>query len=113
MRTHTYYSATCPTCGRPSAAPYRETDAHGKVLAGCVDEFHTGHLVTPSASAAWHARPDARRIRTASKAGRMGGITRDIRELHAADVAAQSTEYREQAEARRAIREHAAARVHS
>ena len=53
----------CPTCFRAPAAPFRVWDASGKILSGCVDACHTGHLVTPSASASWHARPAARQIR--------------------------------------------------
>jgi len=70
-----YFSATCPICGRAAGAPYRVYSAEGKVIHGCVDHFHTGHLVTPSASTSWHARPEARKIRAAMKAGRDGCVT--------------------------------------
>lgn len=54
--------ARCNTCGRPASAPFRRY-AEGKIVAGCVDDFHTGHLVTPSASSFWHNRPEAKKIR--------------------------------------------------
>lgn len=71
----TFHATTCPTCTRIAAAPFRATDASGKIVNGCVDHFHTGHLVTPSASATWHSRPEAKRIRAKSKAGRGGCVT--------------------------------------
>lgn len=74
MKTTIYLSTTCPTCCRSASTPARVYVA-GKVVSGCVDHFHTGHLVTPSTSASWHARPEAKKIRAASKAGRMGGVT--------------------------------------
>lgn len=66
------HASTCPTCCRPAAAPFRVYDARGKVLSGCVDHFHTGHLVTPSESAMWHARPEAKRLRAQQRAMRDG-----------------------------------------
>jgi hypothetical protein len=75
MKTRIYYSATCPTCGNGPYSPFRSYDAQGRVVQGCVDEFHTEHLVTPSASSAWHARPAARQLRTSAKQARLGGIT--------------------------------------
>jgi hypothetical protein len=62
----------CNTCGRDASAPYRVYDARGKCTAGCVDDFHTGHLVTPSESSRWHNRPDAKKIRAALKRGQSG-----------------------------------------
>lgn len=62
----------CPTCGHSEGAPYRQYDSRGHVISGCVDEFHTGHLVTPSESAYWHGRPEARKIRARLKKGRSG-----------------------------------------
>ena len=79
MKTHTFFDTTCPTCGRRAGDPFRVFDARGKVLQGCVDEFHTDELVTPSESARWHARPVAKKMRRDAKAARMGGITRDVR----------------------------------
>lgn len=75
MASKIYYSATCPICNRDAPSPARVYDASGKVLHGCVDHFHTGHLMTPSESAMWHARPAARKIRAAMKAGRDGCVT--------------------------------------
>jgi hypothetical protein len=63
---------TCTTCGKPDHNPYRHYDDHGKVSAGCVDVCHTGRLVTPSESARWHARPDAKRIRAKLAKGQAG-----------------------------------------
>lgn len=63
---------TCNTCGRAAGSPYRIFDARGKVIAGCVDDFHTGHLVTPSESSFWHNRPEAKKIRAILKKGRAG-----------------------------------------
>jgi len=54
---------TCNTCGRQAWSPYRVYDERGKVLQGCVDEFHSGHLVTPSESSHWHNRKEAKKIR--------------------------------------------------
>jgi hypothetical protein len=62
----------CLICGQPDHRPYRVYDARGKVLAGCVDDCHTGQLITPSESAHWHGRPDARKIRQALKRGQQG-----------------------------------------
>jgi hypothetical protein len=61
-------SDRCPTCSRPAGAPFRSYDDRGHVVHGCVDAFHTGHLVTPSASAAWHHRPEAVALRRAELA---------------------------------------------
>lgn len=49
-------NTVCPTCGRAPSNPFRSYDGHGNVIHGCVDAIHTGHLVTPSESARWHAR---------------------------------------------------------
>lgn len=54
---------TCTTCCRPAASPFRVFDEFGKVINGCVDDFHTGHLTPISESAWWHNRPEAKRIR--------------------------------------------------
>lgn len=69
-----YTSTTCPICGKGPSTPAR-TYYQGKVAAGCVDHFHTGHLVTPSESSFWHNRPEAKKIRAAIKAGRDGCVT--------------------------------------
>jgi hypothetical protein len=55
--------ARCNTCGQPASAPFRRYDARGAILYGCIDDFHTGHLVTPSASSSWHNRPEAKKLR--------------------------------------------------
>lgn len=56
----------CPTCGGADGAPFRvyggSAERH-RVISGCVDSFHHGHLVTPSESAMWHYRPGAEAIR--------------------------------------------------
>lgn len=57
--------ATCNTCCRPAASPFRVYDERGRVQLGCIDAFHDGHLVVPSESARWHARPEARQHRAA------------------------------------------------
>lgn len=61
---------SCPTCGRPAGSPYREYDTRGHATAGCVDDFHTGHLYGESLR--WHNRPEARKIRLQLKKGREG-----------------------------------------
>lgn len=53
----------CNTCTRPDHSPFRVYDQWGHVVAGCVDACHTGRLVTPSASASWYHRPQAKAIR--------------------------------------------------
>lgn len=76
MKTRQIFtSTTCPICGRGPSTPARVFTTRGRVLQGCVDHFHTGHLVTPSESAMWHARPEAVKIRAAMKAGRDGCVT--------------------------------------
>lgn len=55
----------CPTCTRSPHNPYRRYDNRGKVLEGCVDACHEGKLVTPSESARWHSRKEAKDIRRA------------------------------------------------
>lgn len=70
-----FYSTTCPTCCRAPFAPFRIADANGKVANGCVDHFHTGHLVTPSESARWHERKESKLIRAMSKSMRNGAVT--------------------------------------
>ncbi len=62
--------ARCNVCTQPAGAPFRRYDANGTVLYGCIDDFHTGHLVTPSASSYWHNRPEAKKLRQQRLAGR-------------------------------------------
>lgn len=54
---------TCLVCDRRVDDPYRVYNEHGKVVVGCVDESHSGHLVTPSESAWWHGRKEAKQLR--------------------------------------------------
>lgn len=75
MKTITYFAKTCPTCGKPPGAPFRVYDKEGKVISGCVDEFHTGHIAAPSESGRWHVRPHARKVRAEMKRSRLGGVT--------------------------------------
>lgn len=74
MKTKVYFSDTCPTCTRAAGAPFR-IYVDGKVAQGCVDHFHTGHLLFATQSASWHARPEAKKVRMASKAARHGCVT--------------------------------------
>ncbi len=55
---------TCPTCVRPVGAPYRRS-VNGKVVEGCIDECHTGHLYGTSLE--WHNRPVAKKLRAETK----------------------------------------------
>lgn len=61
-------TATCPTCCRSIGNPFRVYDRDGSVISGCIDDAHTGQLVTPSESAFWHNRPIAKKLRAWSKA---------------------------------------------
>lgn len=60
-------SQLCPTCVRKASNPFRVYDPRGKVTMGCIDEFHSGHLVTPSESSFWHNRPIAKKHRSSVK----------------------------------------------
>lgn len=62
--------ATCNICCRPAYSPFRVYDERGKVVMGCVGDAHTGQLITPSESARWHARPEAKKLRARIKKGR-------------------------------------------
>lgn len=77
MKTKICYSETCPTCTRQSDSPYRSHDQSGKIVQGCIDEFHTGRLVSPSASSEWHNRKEAKNWRKQDKVWRDGWITKD------------------------------------
>lgn len=57
---------TCTTCNRPANAPARRI-VDGRIVEGCVDAAHTGHLIVPSDSAEWHNRPEAKAIRASVK----------------------------------------------
>ncbi len=76
----TTYSATCPICTRGPYSPFRVTLDDGKIIAGCVDEFHTAHLVGPSATLRWHNRPEARKIRAELKRSRDGFVTQFLQQ---------------------------------
>ncbi len=52
---------TCSTCSRPVDAPWRLRSFDGRLVEGCVDAAHDGHL--SGENAAWHNRPEARRLR--------------------------------------------------
>ena len=57
----------CPTCTRSKYDPFRQYDERGKVIAGCIDDYHTGHLTPISESNAWHSRKSAKQHRAANK----------------------------------------------
>jgi hypothetical protein len=65
--TITVVNEQCPTCTRSKYDPFRRHDERGKVTIGCIDDFHTGHLVSPSESNSWHNHRDAKRWRAAVK----------------------------------------------
>ena len=73
--TKVMYAEKCPTCFNPPSRPYRSHDKSGKIVQGCVDHFHTGHLVTASESALWHNRPAAKKLRADQKKFRHGYVT--------------------------------------
>lgn len=58
----------CTICGRAPSSPFRVYDERGRVTLGCIDASHDGALVTPSESARWHYRPEAKKWRAASAA---------------------------------------------
>lgn len=51
----------CPTCTRAVSTPYRQYDSHGKVVSGCVDASHVGHVYGESLR--WHVGLHGREIR--------------------------------------------------
>lgn len=55
--------ARCNTCGQPAGAPFRRHDPRGKVLYGCIDAFHNGHLVPCSESSFFHNQKPAQKAR--------------------------------------------------
>ncbi len=73
-----YYSSTCPTCCKPSDRPYRSHNSEGKIVQGCVDEFHTDRLIGISASSSWHNSKEAKEIRKSMKIMRNGCVTKDL-----------------------------------
>ena len=62
--TTTAGAERCNTCTRPVASPFRRFDSNGKVIEGCVDAAHTGHIYGESLR--WHMRPAAKEIRKAA-----------------------------------------------
>jgi len=54
------YDARCTTCCRTAAAPYRRV-VDGRIVEGCVDAIHTGHLIGGSRD--WHETLAAYQIR--------------------------------------------------
>lgn len=74
MKTTVYHATSCPTCGSAPSKPFRTYNA-GRIVQGCIDHFHTGHLVAPSASNTWHFRPEAKALRAKMRAARLGGVT--------------------------------------
>lgn len=56
----------CTTCGRDPGSPYRRSDQRGKIIEGCIDDAHTGHIY--GTSLRWHMRPAAKQLRKESKA---------------------------------------------
>lgn len=57
-------SDTCRTCGNAVSAPFRSWDTSGRIVHGCVDGDHTGHIVGYE-SLRWHNRPEAKAARKA------------------------------------------------
>ncbi len=55
----------CNTCVRPVASPYRRKDASGKIVEGCIDPCHEGHIFGDSLR--WHMRPAAKALRKQTK----------------------------------------------
>jgi len=61
----------CCTCGHLPTMPFRRYSTDGKLLYGCVDGCHTGHLVAISESSRWHNRQEAEQIRRSQLAFRV------------------------------------------
>ena len=60
MKLRPMTRATCLTCNRLPAAPYRRI-VDGRTIEGCVDACHTEHV--HGTSTEWHWRQDAIKIR--------------------------------------------------
>ena len=56
-------NVTCPTCCRAANNPFRVYDDRGRVDIGCVDRFHSDHLIPLTESARWHNRKEAEQTR--------------------------------------------------
>jgi hypothetical protein len=79
MKTVVFFAATCPLCGRaPNSPGMQARNERGRMVQGCVDEFHTGHVFGEAAR--WHNRPEAKKLRATLKTGRMGGVTHYARQ---------------------------------
>ena len=57
----------------PNSPGLQARNERGRLVQGCVDEFHTGHVM--GEAAIWHNRPEAKKLRAALKLGRRGGVT--------------------------------------
>lgn len=56
----------CPICGKPVNAPSRRI-VDGRIVEGCIDDSHTGHLTPGTNSHAWHHRKSAKAHRAECK----------------------------------------------
>lgn len=70
----------CPSCTRDKYSPFRQYDKHGKVLLGCIDPYHSGHLSTLSESSRWHNSKMAQAWRRA-ELKQLETLTKDLRRL--------------------------------
>jgi hypothetical protein len=61
----------CPTCCRAPESPFRVFEG-GRVINGCIDPIHTGHLPAISESNRWHLSAFAKRWRSQM----LGGLQR-------------------------------------
>jgi hypothetical protein len=57
----------CPTCTHSKYNPFRRNDENGQIIYGCIDAFHSGHLMPNSNTSTWHERPFAKKHRAAIK----------------------------------------------
>lgn len=64
VRSHMDKDARCTTCARSAGDPYRRR-VGGKIVEGCIDDAHTGHLYGESLR--WHMRPEAKSYRASAK----------------------------------------------
>jgi hypothetical protein len=72
------HDTRCTTCCRPAAAPYRRI-VEGRIVEGCVDAIHTGHLI--GASRDWHETLGAYQIRENLIAGREFRARRELKRI--------------------------------
>lgn len=61
------HATHCNTCTRPVGSPFRRYDQGSghKIVAGCIDAAHDGHLY--GNSLAWHMRPESKKLRAEAK----------------------------------------------